>query len=905
MGTGDADRDLLERLGALERRLGDLDNRLLALELRRVVAAGRPDGERRGSVDSAEPTPRRGQPGWLSVRRASPGQAGVAPVASVEAPTEMPQAGEAGAGPLGVGPAAPAAGVVPAVPAWSATSLRDLEQRLTGRLMAWAGAAAIVIGAVFFLSLAFSRGWIGPTERVAIGLVASAAFVGLGAWLFERRQALLGHVLVAVGLGVGSLALFAGTRLYGVFSPEVGLAAAFVAAVVTAVIAIRADSQAVAAFGLVAVAAAPPVLGAAATLVTVAFLAAALVGTTAIALARSWRWLPGIAFALTVPQVARWISDRPDPPLALAVVAGYWLLNALAAAGDDLRLPRLRIERRAGLLIGLVALFTLWAGLTTLTGELDARRGAFVAVLAAAHLGFAGWFFRMRGDRYPFGLLLAGVGVALGTLAVALQWDGPAVAIGWAAGAVALAAVAGVRRHRESRLGAAAVGSLAVAHLAIVEYPLERWDLAGRQVSGWPFGGEGGLALAGLLVAIALAGWLLRRGDERFGLAAVGMLLLAYALPFEMTGLALLAAWATLAPASLAVGRLVDRLAPERASAPLRPTTSPAETTQPAAVAAAVLYPTLGALGGATLGLAHLASLDLPIDRLNSIALPTVPFADLGTAASASVVAAALVAAWLTTSRAVRSTAVVVAFAVAGYLVTFELDYPFRVVAWSALAIASGWWSLRPEAGRAAAIGTAAALVACGAVQALGQVATPERLAVAEWTPPLSPPFIVGAVLALGSLAAVLAVGARFAPEVAGLPRDRVRAGLALGAAGCVAYLLSVGVVDAFQVRLGGPILLEELQKQAQVALSILWAVLGVGAFVFGVVRWRSMARESGLALLALATAKVFLFDLSYLDVAYRVISFIGLGLLLLLGAYVFQALRPRLGGPGSQAHPT
>jgi uncharacterized membrane protein len=46
--------------------------------------------------------------------------------------------------------------------------------------------------------------------------------------------------------------------------------------------------------------------------------------------------------------------------------------------------------------------------------------------------------------------------------------------------------------------------------------------------------------------------------------------------------------------------------------------------------------------------------------------------------------------------------------------------------------------------------------------------------------------------------------------------------------------------------------------------------------------------------LLAVATGKVFLFDLSYLDVAYRVLSLIGLGLLLLVGAFAYQSLRPR-----------
>ena len=40
---------------------------------------------------------------------------------------------------------------------------------------------------------------------------------------------------------------------------------------------------------------------------------------------------------------------------------------------------------------------------------------------------------------------------------------------------------------------------------------------------------------------------------------------------------------------------------------------------------------------------------------------------------------------------------------------------------------------------------------------------------------------------------------------------------------------------------------------------------------------------------MALATAKVFLFDLSALDVAYRVISLFVLGLLLLASAWLWQ----------------
>ena len=49
--------------------------------------------------------------------------------------------------------------------------------------------------------------------------------------------------------------------------------------------------------------------------------------------------------------------------------------------------------------------------------------------------------------------------------------------------------------------------------------------------------------------------------------------------------------------------------------------------------------------------------------------------------------------------------------------------------------------------------------------------------------------------------------------------------------------------------------------------------------------------RWFGLGLLALATAKVFLYDLASLDAVYRVMSFIVLGILLLLSAYAYRRL--------------
>ena len=83
------------------------------------------------------------------------------------------------------------------------------------------------------------------------------------------------------------------------------------------------------------------------------------------------------------------------------------------------------------------------------------------------------------------------------------------------------------------------------------------------------------------------------------------------------------------------------------------------------------------------------------------------------------------------------------------------------------------------------------------------------------------------------------------------------------------------------------------------------WAVIGVVAFVAGLRLRIDDLRHAGLALLALAAAKVFLFDLSALDVAYRVISLIVLGLLLLASAWLWQRSATRRPPPTTDEPPS
>jgi hypothetical protein len=289
----------------------------------------------------------------------------------------------------------------------------------------------------------------------------------------------------------------------------------------------------------------------------------------------------------------------------------------------------------------------------------------------------------------------------------------------------------------------------------------------------------------------------------------------------------------------------------------------------------------------------HALSFELPLAETTRPALPDIPFGDGATLAAVILIAATLVGGLLTRIGLVNRWSLPVATAIAAYLLHFEVATAAMIVGWAVLVAAQEPLGRIWPRFASVAVVSQIALVGLGVLVTLGEVARPERLAVDARATLDHPLFWSGATAALGALIAVLTLAWW-------LRRDSRRVWqVAALAAALAVYLLSVGLVDEFQGRVGEGRALEELQKQAQTGLSILWAALGGAAFVVGIVQRRRLERLFGLALFGLATAKVFVVDLASLDAAYRVLSFIGLGILLLASSYAYQHLMPRLTGEG------
>jgi uncharacterized membrane protein len=193
---------------------------------------------------------------------------------------------------------------------------------------------------------------------------------------------------------------------------------------------------------------------------------------------------------------------------------------------------------------------------------------------------------------------------------------------------------------------------------------------------------------------------------------------------------------------------------------------------------------------------------------------------------------------------------------------------------WSLVAGVLLWTGLRLQRPSLRALG----VVAAGAV-------TWEVL-VRELTLVASHPLLLHSRSA-GSLAAIAVwVAAAWIYHRWGTPAERsLLPVLVLGANLQALGWISLEVVD-MGTRLGGA---QWAREAAQLGLSAAWMLYAAASIGVGF-RWDRIAvRWGGVALLLVAVAKAYLFDLSFLALGYRVLSFLVLALVLLGVSYLYQ----------------
>jgi uncharacterized membrane protein len=81
----------------------------------------------------------------------------------------------------------------------------------------------------------------------------------------------------------------------------------------------------------------------------------------------------------------------------------------------------------------------------------------------------------------------------------------------------------------------------------------------------------------------------------------------------------------------------------------------------------------------------------------------------------------------------------------------------------------------------------------------------------------------------------------------------------------------------------------DNLSEMSSLVISVLWGLYSLILFVAGITKENIPARTAGFIMAALTILKVFFYDFSSLETAHRVLSFIVLGIILLIISFIYQ----------------
>ena len=366
----------------------------------------------------------------------------------------------------------------------SRPSRPNLEEVFGGRLLAWVGGIAILLGIVFLLGIAIDRGWIDEPMRTLLGLLGSTSLLLAGAWLYERK----GRTEAALAAVASALAglyatLMVGTQIYDLIPAGVGLASAGLVGIVGALLAVRWKSTVVAAIGTLGALLAPVLVDAGTSGLSLAFMTIALTATVGVLLWQKWNWLALGAFFVSAPQLLAWFIDNYDERLlaSLGVLIGFWVLYVVAAIGYELRARTPdELPVASWLLLFANVVLVAGAGYFGLSEAGDSNAAvAWLLGLAAGHILLGAFALRQAINR-EIGSLLVGTGLGLSAFAFAGALDGPALVLGWALQAAVLVYLATQANKDASPYGSnaerllLAAGTylgLALGHVLVFEIP--------------------------------------------------------------------------------------------------------------------------------------------------------------------------------------------------------------------------------------------------------------------------------------------------------------------------------------------------------------------------------------------------------------------------------------------------
>lgn len=821
---------------------------------------------------------------------------------------------------------------------------RDLESMVGGSWFNWIGIIAVTLGVAFFLKYAFDKQWIGPLGRVSLAALVGIVLLYLGERLRGRGLKSYAYVLSGGGVLILYLSDFAAYNFYHL----IGQPTAFVlmAAVTTTAVllSVRLNALPVAILGLVGGFLTPLLLSTGVDNEVGLFTYIALLdaGVLAVAYFKRWRSLDFASFAGTVAITLGWAFKFFEPGkvwTTLFFLSIFFLLYALLAFFHNVLPGRPTRWFDVALALANATFYFGFSYVMLIEAGLDHVTPATQAFLVSI---FFTWLFYATWRWSPDDLLLrysyVGAAATFLTVAVSIQLELHWVTIAWAVEALMLTWVGLRSGERAARHAGLAIFCVAVGHwfmwdMYAVDYSVD--------TSFLPLFNRRALSCAVLVGAIAGASRLYRRAtregelDEEEG----STVLTFFALTGNTVALTLL---------SLDVNDYFARPASRIGADLYAPGYAPENGRNFSISVLWTLYATtllaIGVMrrstllrwGGLLLLLVAIGKV-LIVDSTFYAAWWHLPLLNQTFMAYALLVAALAFSAWLYgrargVDESERQAMVPILIGAANVLALTGLS--LEVIGYYDRSMGGGFAAagliLDPRLFQEGKIFTLALVWIIYALYAfmvgvgrrkrawrfggllLLVVTTPLLFASLSYYDAPWHAFVLNRTMGVFAvfIAALWLIVRTYAHSDEVFEEESAVHHVAIVVANVLAIIaLSAQAAGYFEAqfaeefarakefgRAGAETLsadasasLRNLELAKQLSLSVVWAIYASGLLIAGRIRRLRLLRVMGLALLSVTTVKAFVWDLSSLDRAYRIISFIMLGAILLVVSYFYQ----------------
>lgn len=187
----------------------------------------------------------------------------------------------------------------------------DLEARVGGRWLLYAGVAILLFGVSFFLKYAFDNEWVTATGRVVLGLLSGAALV-TGGWRTAQSLRTFGLALAGTGVVALYLSVYAAFDFYALIGPSFAFAAMTVITLGATWLADRGRALSLAVLATAGGYGTPFLIGADRPNADLLFGYVLLLGTGVLWLVRRHAWpaLAPLAYGATVLTAGAWAAEH-------------------------------------------------------------------------------------------------------------------------------------------------------------------------------------------------------------------------------------------------------------------------------------------------------------------------------------------------------------------------------------------------------------------------------------------------------------------------------------------------------------------------------------------------------------------------------------------------------------------